>query len=121
MNTKKSIHTEIEAGPSKATLLDAFKYAYDKNVRINVNFSVAPAYTDGTYMKTEAEEWLLYGIRYEDGSGDRVIIEGSVKARISSSESVASDCKWYKFKMFYDAQKRTGHIEIFFHLILRIF
>ncbi len=111
MNTRENIHYTIEAGPSKAMVFDAFKYACDKNTRINLDFSVALAYTSSTYMKMGTKNWCIYALRYEDGSGDRFIIEGSCQADIHRPANEATDYKTYRFKMYYDAQKRGGHVE----------
>ena len=91
-------------GPSRDTLFDACKYAYDKNAVIPIFFGVAEGYTaplnDPTITK-------ICGISHEDGSGVSFNIRGYCMVKFSNGRNEMKACS---FKAYYNARTREGHI-----------
>ena len=110
MNTKE-LSFEVMDGPSKDRLIDAFKYAYDKEARVPVEFSVARGYTAPkdnpgcAYVVLDAKDFRILSLQHEDGSGHSFNIEGYCTANVDGR---AKRFCW--FKMYYETKNRKGVI-----------
>ena len=118
MNTNKIIGTyDIVRGPSRDTLFDACKYAYDKGAKINVEFVAAYGYTmpkndpTSAYVAIIARDIVVCGIEHEDGSGESFNIHGYCK--ISLKSSTDPEAQESKFRAYYNAKRRGGIIVFF--------
>ena len=119
MNTKKN-ETErtfdIVAGPNRDMLFDACKYAYDKMVRIPIDFVVAIGYTmpkhhpGCAYVPMYISDIKVVGIEHEDGSGESFNLHGYCKADPDSTVGNAKTCTSYNFKAYYNTKSRSGCI-----------
>lgn len=119
MNTKKN-ETErtfdIVAGPNRDMLFDACKYAYDKTVRIPIDFTVAIGYTipkhhpGCAYVPMFVSDIKIASIEHEDGSGESFNLKGYCKADPDSTVGSAATCKSYNFKAYYNTKSRSGCI-----------
>lgn len=124
MDTKEAIvgakYYDIVGGPNRAILFDACKYAYDKNVKLAVDFKIVIGYTTSadnpgcTYMMMAATDFLIGGIEHEDGSGEKFNLTGYCKADPEYSGNTL-DYKSYRFMAHYDVKKRKGFITFFEH------
>ena len=85
----------IVNGPSRDTLFDACKYAYDNRTRILVTF--------GFGAQMEMRGILISGIEHEDGSGESLNIRGYCE--------VEGD--YYCFRAYYNARTRRGIMSFF--------
>ena len=118
MNTNTKKGYDIVNGPSRESLVDAFKYAYDKQSRVNVAFHVAVGYTgkpgDPTtgYVRMHIKDIRIARIEHEDGSGTSFNLDGYCYADLESVSSAAT-YKRYNFKAYYNAKSRKGYIEFF--------
>ena len=118
MNTKKN-ETErtfdIVAGPNRDMLFDACKYAYDKTVRIPIDFTVAIGYTmpkhhpGCAYVPMYISDIKVASIEHEDGSGESFNLRGYCKANLDSTVTYTP----YKFKACYSTSNHSGHITFF--------
>ena len=115
MNTKKNSRSfDILNGPSKDLLFDACKYAHSKEVRINVDLTVAFGYTmpkneaGAAYMRMAVSEIMIVGIEHENGSGDSLIVTGYCHADL---DSMKGKLKPYQFRAYYNSKTRKGNIQ----------
>ena len=111
--TKKK-QFDIVDGPSKDALFDACKYAYSRNAKLEVKFTVAMAYTmsvdnGGSYWPMKIENITICGISHEDGSGEKFILNGYCRAdmRLCPGNVIYTP---YRFDAFYNAKTRKGFI-----------
>lgn len=122
MNTNSSNEAmsrlyRIFNGPSRDTLFDACKYAYDKNAVIPIFFGVADYYTaplsDPTcaYTTLEVSAIKICEISHEDGSGVSFNIRGYCMVKFSNGRNEMKTCS---FEAYYNARTREGHIS--FHM-----
>ena len=119
MNTKRN-ETErtfdIVAGPNRDMLFDACKYAYDKMVRIPIDFVVAIGYTmpkhhpGCAYVPMYISDIKVVGIEHEDGSGESFNLHGYCKADLNSLGGNNVTYKSYRFKAYYNSKNRKGCI-----------
>ena len=116
MNTKKPDHYDIIDGPNKDVLFDACKYAYSKNVDINVDLKVAAGYTapigshQSAYIPMSIIDIKISGIEHEDGSGESFNLKGYCSANLSSSGEAGAIYKQYNFIAYYNTKRRKGWI-----------
>ena len=110
MDTKRTF--KIEEGPTLNRIIDAFKYAYDKNARVELQFSVAEGYTTPTdqpgcaYVPLKVQDFRLNTIQHEDGSGHSLNLEGYCRA--GSQNEVPQPMQ---FKAYYNTATRTGTMQ----------
>lgn len=115
MDTKKVYG--IIAGPNKDILFDACKYAYSKNSTIKVDFTVVIGYTAppsdprSAYIPMKIGDFKIVGITHEDGSGESFLLQGYCKADLSSTGGVSTSYSDYRFKAYYNAKSRRGHVK----------
>ena len=106
MTTTKQYIT-IEAGPSREELLDAFKYAYDKERNFGVKFSgIFVRQTGGVHKNHSRGKFTakVVGLTHkDDGSGQSFIIDAYVSVKGLDRQVV---------KFYYHARTRTGHIDV---------
>ncbi len=88
----------IVNGPCKHVIIDAFKYAYDKNSKINLEFKVE--ISKGSYLRLE--DFKIVEIAHEDGSGESFNISGFCTYFGRSIEFVA----------YYNCKHREGVITL---------
>lgn len=118
MNTNETRKFDIVAGPSKDMLFDACKYAYNKRVRLLVNFDIAIGYTmpredvGCVYMSMVISNIRICSIEHEDGSGEHFNLRGYCKADLNSFERKSNLLVYtsYKFVAYYDSKSRKGWI-----------
>jgi len=123
MNTKKNEVEErtfnIEGGPNKDRLTDAFKYAFDKSAGVKVDFAVAIGYTgpEGSpgraYILMNIYDIKILGIEHESSSGESLNLYGNCMADLDTISVKKAVYKRYKFKAYYDSQSRKGKITFF--------
>lgn len=112
-NEAMSRQYRIFNGPSRDTLFDACKYAYDKNAVIPIFFGVAEGYTaslsDPTcaYTTLDMSAAKICKISHEDGSGVSFIIRGYCTVKFSNGRNEMKPCS---FKAYYNARTREGYI-----------
>ena len=106
---------EIINGPSRDTLFDAVKYAFDKSAIIPIQFDVtsnrAIVESGQDYnSSTRAKDLEIVYIEHEDGSGHSFNIYGrcSIDAKFNSGYRVIYER--YKFRAYYNAKTRKGFI-----------
>ena len=105
MTTTKQYIT-IEAGPSREELLDAFKYAYDKERSFEVTFTGLSVRRTGDVRQNLSRGKFtakIVGLMHEDGSGQSLIIDAYVSVKGLDRQVV---------KFYYHARTRTGHIDV---------
>lgn len=101
----------IHGGPSRDLLIDAFKYAYDDNVEVVLDFGIAAGYTgnpnDDTtaFVKLPAKGFRLTHLSHEDGSGQSFNFSGYCLA--GSANEVL---KPYTFGAYFNTKSRKGWI-----------
>ena len=88
----------IIGGPSKHVLVDAFKYAYDKNAKIDLEFKVEIC--NGSLLKLE--DFTIVEISHEDGSGESFNLSGSCRHFGRSVD----------FMAYYNSKHREGVITL---------
>lgn len=104
MTTKQFI--TIEAGPSREELLDAFKYACDKERTFKVTFTGVRMTHTGDVRQSHGRGRFtarIVGLTHEDGSGHSFIVDAYVSMKPSEGKVV---------RCYYNARRRTGHIEV---------
>lgn len=117
MNTPSQSYS-IVGGPNKDLLFDAFKYANSENVRVPLDFHVALAFTAPlndpgcAYVKMALKNVVVTGISHEDGSGESFIIEGRCDADLHSFCVTEYVYEHYRFKAYYNTQRRKGTFTI---------
>ncbi len=117
MNTKEKLY-QIEDGPSRDRLIDAFKYAYDKRGRIEIHFDVAIGYTGlredpkTVYISADMDRLRILRLEHEDGSGRSFNIYGTCRANLTRLDGFATkmDMETYRFVAYYNAANRKGTI-----------
>ncbi|MBP5656038.1 hypothetical protein J6X15_00410 [Candidatus Saccharibacteria bacterium] len=104
---KKDVFYAIENGPSRDTLLDALKYACDKNANVTVDFEVIAPPSDGQFAgkRVLIADWRIMGVSHEDGSGNSFNIFGSCKANVRHV-----GIKYVDFKAYYNTRTRKGNV-----------
>lgn len=109
MNNNKCF--DIQCGPSRETLFDACKYAYDES-KINIHFDIALKYTEDNlkYYKMQISDVKVIGVEHEDGSGTKLNIHGTMKADLTESRPVSARPVCYKYIAYYDTKKKKGTI-----------
>ena len=116
---KMNSHTyQIESGPNRENLFDAFKYAYDENAHIPLNFQIALSYTQPrnrqncAYVPAKVKDFRITSIQHEDGSGESFNLTGHCKAnlRITLPEDGEIHYLSYRFRAYYNTRKREGSI-----------
>ena len=96
----------IEAGPSREELLDAFKYAYDKERSFDVTFTGLSARLTGDVRQNLSRGKFtakIVGLRHEDGSGQSLIIDAYVSVKPLKGKLV---------KFHYSAKRRVGYLNV---------
>ena len=115
-NSKKERLFDIVNGPNRDTLFDACKYAYSKNAKVPVGFTVAAGYTmpEGSpgraYFSLRLTDLTIAGIAHENGSGESFNLHGYCRADLDSFGSTATYSSYY-FSAYYNTQTRTGTIK----------
>lgn len=114
MNTNENRSSfEIVSGPSRDTLFDACKYAYDKSAHVGISFGIPVAWTapptdlKAMFVPMEMEDIIVSLIPHEDGSGNSFNISGYCKAALVMEGRL----KDYEFKAYYNTKTRQGVIE----------
>ena len=108
----------IENGPSRESLIDAFKYAYDKKNTISIEFLVPVGHAvdpetaeTNVYIAMPLSDITIVSLEHEDGSGHQFNIRGYCKADLSgafSSENAVLRSR--KFLAYYNTRTRKGTI-----------
>lgn len=112
-------HFDIVSGPNKDRLLDAFKYAYDKNVKLDVDFKVALGYTAPksdpgcACLPMSITDIIISGIEHEDSSGESFNLCGYCRVDLYSPRGVTVAYESYRFRAYYNAKTRKGRIAFF--------
>ncbi len=115
MNTERCF--DVVKGPSRDLIIDAFKYAYEKDVDLHPDFSIVQFYvghpTDNskrmaTYMP--AKNFRITGIEHEDGSGESWILKGACDADLDNVSYTNANLTHYGFRMYYNSKRREGTI-----------
>lgn len=117
MGTDKETWTySIENGPNRDTLIDSFKYTYDKDASLSVNFAIAVGYTTPKdnascgYISARVKKTRINSIQHKDGSGYLFSLTGFIQANLRTSPSSGFLAYW--FKADYDAKTRRGTITL---------
>ena len=117
-STEKRLY-DIVAGPSKAMLFDACKYAYAKTAKLPVDFTIAIRYTlptkhnpQSTFVQMAITDIKICGIEHEDGSGESFNLHGYCKADTSPFAKTSPAYKAYRFKAYYNSKSRKGNISL---------
>ena len=111
MDTNKREY-DIVGGPNRDVLFDACKYAYNKNVKFSVEFTVAIGYTmpkddpRSAYVPMEIGDFKVCGIEHEDGSGESFNVHGYCRAKVNLS----AESRTYNFEAYYNTKNREGRI-----------
>ena len=108
MNAEKSYR--IERGPNSATIFDACRYVYAKNVNFDIKFAIAESYTaplddpNCRFFPMQAKDFRIISIEHEDETGDALILRGFCR--------VIEDGKfeYFEFCAHYNTQTRNGNI-----------
>lgn len=104
---------DIYNGPSRDLLFDACKYAYDKGIKIPIDFKVALGTTrpkeepTAAYVPMQIGDFSIASIEHEDGSGTSFNIVGFCKANLPINND---GYKSYMFEIYYKATRREGYI-----------
>lgn len=108
---------DIVNGPSRDTLFDACKYAYDSRNTVLVDFEIAVGHTlpqsnpESAYIPMKIKNIIIGGILHEDGSGVNLNLYGWCDADLEILKyQYAPRWKHYKFKCYYDSKHRKGKI-----------
>ena len=100
----------IVNGPSRDTLIDAFKYAYSRDGIVSAKFEIAlkpPA----NHLKIRSKDFIITEIQHEDGSGHSFNIGGFCKADMNPLVGIKT-YKNYSFTAYYNAKTRKGLITL---------
>ena len=115
MNTNGRSY-DIVNGPSRDMLFDAFKYAYDKNAAVTVQFDIALGYVNSNsgigYYRMKSKDFKIVGIEHEDGSGFSFNLRGYCSADTRFRARDVVEYTTYKFKAYYNAKTRKGYIAL---------
>lgn len=119
MDTKEKLY-QIENGPSRDRLVDAFKYAYDKDARVDIHFDVALGYTaprddpKSVYIPAYMGHTRIVALEHESGSGHSYNLRGYCLANLVRMDGFATDesegTQAYQFVAYYNTANRTGTI-----------
>ena len=115
MNTKSKNHYEIVDGPSRSDLFASCERNYDKNTKINIEFSIALGYTmpkkdpRSAYLLLDVADIRITGIEHEDGSGNSFNLHGYCKANLSAY--VGAELRPYRFTAYFNTKTRKGCID----------
>ncbi len=117
MNTKEKLYN-IEDGPSRDRLIDAFKYAYDKNANVDVHFIVALGYSAPrddpkcAYIPAYMGKTRITRLEHENGTGNSFNVYGHCRASLTRIDGFGSDsdASTYRFVAYYNAANRKGTI-----------
>ena len=111
MNTKRTIREyPIVSGPNRDTILDAFKYAYDRASHVDIDFfvseglSMPEGHPGAAEVNMDVENWHMTSIQHEDGSGHSFNLEGWCCPKLDGKRVYAD------FKACYNARTRKGTI-----------
>ena len=117
MNNKSvASHYDIVCGPSKSALFDACMYVYNKDAKIDVNFTISQGYSNDTndatklYLPLPVTNIKITGIEHEDGSGESFILKGYChvdKDYLLRKENTYR-YRYSRFSAYYDARSRKG-------------
>ncbi|MBQ6375721.1 hypothetical protein IJJ37_02225 [Candidatus Saccharibacteria bacterium] len=105
----------IHGGPSRDLLIDAFKYAYDDNVEVVLDFGIAAGYTgnpnDDTtaFVKLPAKGFRLTHLSHEDGSGKSFNFSGYCLAA-EHQGAPFNPFKPFSFTAYFNTKSREGWI-----------
>lgn len=116
MNTKAKKTYDILNGPNRDLLFDACKYAYDKDVKVQVEFTIATGYTapkesgKAAYVPMDVADFRIHTIGHEDGSGKSLLLKGFCKA--NTIPFGRGNYRAYVFDMYYDVRDRKGWIAL---------
>ena len=116
--TAKSVTNcfSIIDGPSKSVLFDACQYAYSKDVKVHVNFTIPQGYSnhgnDATklYLPLPVTNIVVTGIEYEDGSGESFLLKGYCD--VDKDHLLRGDNTYHyrysRFSAYYNTGNRKG-------------
>lgn len=113
-NRTKIFEKEIVNGPSKDTLFDACKYAYNSKVVIPIGFKVALGYTAPkddpacAYVPMSVSGFRISAISHEDGSGESFSLSGCCHASLDPNPIHLDS---YEFVAYYNSKTRKGTIK----------
>ena len=98
---------DVVNGPSRETLIDAFKYTFSKT-KVTLKFAVALGYTSdhSLYFPMNIGEIKILGIEHEDGSGESFNLKGTCVANAAEHDPVSPR----NFKASYNTRTRKGTI-----------
>ena len=99
---------KIINGPSRSDLFVAMEYAYEAKfpIRFYLEGDSMPQ-ADSVAFMLDAENIIIHTLQHEDGSGHKFNLEGYMDARVKSNYYAP-----YKFRAFYNAKARKGHITL---------
>lgn len=109
---------DIVDGPNRELLVDAFKYAYDENIRMPLRFSIVLSQhrneNSNVYISAKTKAWRITSLQHEDGSGQSFNIEGFCKAYLLPAYPTFGEIAYlsYRFKAYYSTKTRRGQIEM---------
>ena len=112
MRTENERKFDVTGGPSKDLIFDAFKYAYSKTSKINLDFHVVLGYSlpkdhyASCAFLVPTSDFRITEVSYEDGSGDRLILHGYCKADLHAMGK--ESMKLHEFRAYYDTKRREG-------------
>lgn len=100
----------IVAGPSRALLLDALKYAYDEDCLIRISFNVIKDYEKYGYEGRPLcmKDVKIISVAHESGSGHSFNIAGQF-----THDAMYVGPVRLNFTAFYDTQNKTGSIRFY--------
>lgn len=117
MNNKSvTSHYDIVCGPSKSALFDACMYAYNKDAKIAVNFTISQGYSNDTndatklYLPLPVTNIKITGIEHEDGSGESFILKGYCNADRDYllRRDNTYHYRYFRFSAYYNTGNRKG-------------
>ena len=117
MNNKSvASHDDIVCGPGKSALFDACMYVYNKDAKIDVNFTISQGYSNDTndatklYLPLPVTNIKITGIEHEDGSGESFILKGycNVDKDYLLRKENTYRYRYSRFSAYYDARSRKG-------------
>ena len=101
---------KITSGPNRDMLFDACKYAYDRRVKIPIQFVITHfAPTSKNIVPKLVEDIKLIDIKHEKPDGDTFILQGFCKTDMYPLEPVN---RIYRFNANYNTKKREGSITL---------
>lgn len=103
----------ILTGPSRSMIFNACEHACE-DVQILLCFTVAAICKkqkrgeEYKYVPMDISDFRICGIEHYDDSGNNFIINGGCKA-----DPIFTGKKTYRFKAYYDTERREGRITFF--------